>query len=156
MATQIDITDIVKNVHTDTHGNREYPQRFIAWTDGVVVGAAESIEGIQADVIHCCRQAGIEVPASILVWDQGQTPSPIDIRLWIEDSKMSDSEIRDACGPAEEAILASGFSIDEAYQASLAECDGREYVPAALAAWQAAEAIALEGVAEERAILTVA
>ncbi len=79
MTTPIDITGIVKDVCTDTHGNREYSQRFIAWANDVVVGASESVEGIQADVIHCCGQAGIDVPASVLVWDQGQTLSPIDI-----------------------------------------------------------------------------
>lgn len=67
----IQITDIIKDAYTDTHGNREYPQRFIAWADDVVVGAAESVEELSTDVIHCCEQAGIEVPASVLVWDQG-------------------------------------------------------------------------------------
>lgn len=79
MTTQIQITDIVKDVYTDTHGNREYPQRFVALDDDVVVGAADSVEELPADVIHCCGQAGVDVPESVMVWDQGQIPSPIDI-----------------------------------------------------------------------------
>lgn len=76
--------------------------------------------------------------------------------LWIENSGLSSSEIRAACAPAEVAILSAGVTVEEAYQASLAECDGREYSHAALEAWQEADRIALAGVASETAILSIA
>lgn len=76
--------------------------------------------------------------------------------LWIEASGLTDSEIRAACAPAEAAILAAGYTVGQAYQASLAECDGRDFDAGALAAWQAADRIALAEVADERAILSVA
>lgn len=76
--------------------------------------------------------------------------------LWIENSDLSSSEIRAACALAEAAILSAGFTLEEAYQASLAECDGREYSPAALEAWQEADRIALANVASETAILSIA
>lgn len=76
--------------------------------------------------------------------------------LWIEDSKLTDAEIREACAPAEAAIREAGYSVSDAYQASLAECDRRDFDAGALAAWKEADRIALAGVAEERAILSVA
>ncbi len=76
--------------------------------------------------------------------------------LWIEDSGLTDSEIRAACAPAEAAIREAGYTVSQAYQASLAECDGRKFDAGALAAWQEADRIALADVAEERAILSVA
>lgn len=76
--------------------------------------------------------------------------------LWIEDSGMTDDEIRAACAPAAASLSAAGVTIDLAYAASLAECDGQDFDPAALAAWKTAERIALGGVAADAAILTIA
>lgn len=76
--------------------------------------------------------------------------------LWIEDSNLNSSEIREACAPAEAAIAKSGFTIREAYDASLAEADGREFNKAAAAAWLNAERVALANVSDESAILSIA
>lgn len=76
--------------------------------------------------------------------------------LWIENSGLSSSEIRAACAPAEAAILSAGVSVEDAYKASLAECDGQEYNTAALQAWKEADRIALDGIASETAILSIA
>ena len=75
-------------------------------------------------------------------------------RLWIENSGLDSNEIRENCAPAEAAIASHGITVDAAYKASLAECDGQPYDAAALAAWREAERIALANVADERAILT--
>lgn len=76
--------------------------------------------------------------------------------LWIEDSGLSDTEIRQACAPAQAAIHAAGVSVEEAYQASRLECDGQSFDSVALAAWREADRIALAGVDSDRAILSIA
>lgn len=79
----------------------------------------------------------------------------ITATLWIENSSLNSTEIRAAVQPAETAISEAGFTVRQAYEASLAECDGQPYDAAALAAWREAERIALANVADERAILTL-
>ena len=81
---------------------------------------------------------------------------PDRVTLWIENSGLGSAEIREACASAEAVIASSGVTIREAYDASLAEADGREFNSAAAAAWRAAEQVALANVAAESAILSIA
>ena len=67
----ITISEISKDSYTDIHGRREYEQRYIALSGETVVGAADTIEALLEDVAHCCREAAIETPQEVVVWDQG-------------------------------------------------------------------------------------
>lgn len=80
----------------------------------------------------------------------------ITATLWIENSSLNSTEIRAAVQPAETAISEAGFTVRQAYEASLAECDGREYDKEALKAWATAEAIAMADVSDESSILAIA
>lgn len=63
-------TEIARDVYTDTHGLRVYAQRYIAWDVEMVVGAADALDDLAADVHRHCREAGVNPPDSIIVWDQ--------------------------------------------------------------------------------------
>ena len=64
------ISEISKDSYTDNHGRREYEQRYIAFDGETVVGAADTIEALLEDVAHCCKEAGIDTPEEVVVWDQ--------------------------------------------------------------------------------------
>ena len=81
---------------------------------------------------------------------------PDRVTLWLENSGLGSAEIREACASADAAIAAAGFTVCEAYDASLAEADGREFDNDAAAAWRAADRVALANVAAESAILSIA
>lgn len=63
-------TEIQREVLADCHGRREYEERYLAFDGDTVVGSANTLDALAAEVHRVCREAGVNPPDSITVWDQ--------------------------------------------------------------------------------------
>ena len=66
----IEILRVERDIYTDTHGRRAYPQRFLALDGETVLGAGDTPEDAAADAARVASEAGIGAPEAVVVWDQ--------------------------------------------------------------------------------------